>query len=137
MSPRKLRLVVGLIKKMTPMDAVEKLPFAGRRAGGELSKVIRAALANARNQGASDTTLVFKEIQIGEGPRLKRGRAASRGRYHPYKKRMSHIRVVLVDQKPEVKKEDKVAGKKEAKAAGGPEKEVKTVKKEGKKGTSK
>lgn len=95
MSPRKIRLVVGVIKKMKPAEAVEKLPFVQKRAGIEVSKVIRSAIASAKNAGVSETDLVFKEIQIGEGPRLKRGRAASRGMWHPFKKRMSHIRVVL------------------------------------------
>lgn len=106
-SPRKLRAVVALIKKMKPIDAIEKLPFASRRAAGDLSKVIKSAIANARVQGASDTDLIFKEIQIGEGPRLKRGNAASRGRWHPFKHRMSHIRVVLTtlskSQEPKTK----------------------------------
>lgn len=106
-SPRKLRLVVALIKKMGPLEAIEKLPFASKRAAGDLSKVIKSALANARNQGINDTDLIFKEIQIGEGPRLKRGRAASRGRWAPFKKRMSHIRVVLAT-KPVKKVEEKV-----------------------------
>lgn len=107
MSPRKLRFVVDLIKKMKPVEAVEKLPFVSRRAGFDLSKVIKSAIANAKVQGANDTDLVFKEIQIGEGPRLKRGKAASRGRWHPFKKRMSHIRVVLTTvKKGEVKKEE-------------------------------
>ncbi len=113
-SPRKLRFVVALIKKMKPAEAIEKLPFAGKRAVSELAKVIKTALANARMQGASETNLVFKEIQIGEGPRLKRGRAASRGRYHPYKKRMSHIRVVLTTaNKEEVKAKNEEVKKSE------------------------
>ena len=91
MSPRKLRLVVGVIKKMKPVDAVEKLPFASKRAAFDLGKVIKSAIANAKNQGVSETDLIFKEIQIGEGPRLKRGKAASRGRWHARQKRMSHI----------------------------------------------
>lgn len=95
MSPRKIRPVVAVIKKMKPADAIAKLPFVQRRAGAEIAKVIKAAMANAKNQGVSDTDLIFKEIQIGEGPRLKRGIAASRGRWHALKKRMSHIRVVL------------------------------------------
>ena len=103
MSPRKVRLVVDLVKRMKPVDAVERLPFVGKRAGETLLKVIKSALANARNQGASDTDLVFKEIQVGEGPRLKRGRAASRGRWHQYKHRMSHIRVVLKSTNTEAK----------------------------------
>lgn len=98
MSPRKIRPVVAVIKKMKPADAVAKLPFVQRRAGAELAKVIKSAMASAKNQGVSETDLVFKEIQIGEGPRLKRGIAASRGRWHPLKKRMSHIRVVLATQ---------------------------------------
>jgi large subunit ribosomal protein L22 len=100
-SPRKLRAVVALIKKLSPVDAIEKLPFASRRAAGDLSKVIKSAVANARVQGVSDSDLIFKEIQIGEGPRLKRGNAASRGRWHPFKHRMSHIRVVLTTKKSE------------------------------------
>jgi large subunit ribosomal protein L22 len=101
-SPRKLRLVVAVIKKMTPLMAVERLPFVGKRAAGDLSKVITSAIANAKNQGASDTSLIFKEIQIGEGPRLKRGKAASRGRWHARQRKMSHIRVVLTT-KSEIK----------------------------------
>jgi large subunit ribosomal protein L22 len=104
MSPRKIRLVVGVIKKMKPSEAVEKLPFVQKRAGGELAKVIKSAIASAKAQGVSETDLVFKEIQIGEGPRLKRGKAVSRGMWHPFKKRMSHIRVILVSNKPEAKK---------------------------------
>lgn len=95
MSPRKIRPVVALIKKMKPAEAVERLPFIQRRAAGELAKVIKAAMASAKNQGVGEADLVFKEIQIGEGPRLKRGIAVSRGQWHPIKKRMSHIRVVL------------------------------------------
>ncbi|MDP1710280.1 MAG: uL22 family ribosomal protein [bacterium] len=94
-SPRKLRLVVEMVKKLAPVVAIEKMPFIAKRASEPLMKVIKSAVANARNLGVSDLDLIFKEIQIGEGPRLKRGRAASRGRWHPYAKRMSHIRVVL------------------------------------------
>lgn len=101
-SPRKIRLVVGVIKKMKPSEAIEKLPFVGKRAAFDLAKVIKSAISSAKNAGVSETDLIFKEIQIGEGPRLKRGRAASRGMWHPYKKKMAHIRVVLVTTKKEV-----------------------------------
>jgi large subunit ribosomal protein L22 len=108
MSPRKIRLVVGVIKKMKPVEAVEKLPFVQKRAGAELAKVIKSAITSAKNAGVSETDLVFKEIQIGEGPRLKRGKAASRGMWHPFKRRMAHIRVILVSTKvQEVRKEEK------------------------------
>lgn len=113
MSPRKIRLVVGVIKKMKPAEAIEKLPFVQKRAGAEVAKVIKAAVSAAKNAGVSETDLVFKEIQIGEGPRLKRGKAVSRGMWHPFKRRMSHIRVILVSTKAEEKKE--VVAEKEAK----------------------
>ena len=96
MSPTKIRVVVEAIKKMSPEKAVEVLPYVGKRAAEPLQKTIKSAIANARMQGAKPEELVFKEIQIGEGPRLKRGRAASKGRYHSIVKKMAHIRVVLM-----------------------------------------
>jgi large subunit ribosomal protein L22 len=95
MSPRKLRLVTHLVKDLKPAESVEVLPYLGKRAAGPLLKVIKTAIANAKVKGVSQSDLVFKEIQINEGPRFKRGKAAGRGRWHPYKKRTSHIRVVL------------------------------------------
>lgn len=95
MSPKKIRVVVSAIKKMSPDKAVETLPYVNKAAALPLQKTIKSAIANARMQGAKVEELVFKEIQIGEGPRLKRGIAAPRGRYHPILKRMSHIRVTL------------------------------------------
>ncbi len=95
MSPRKLRLVANAVRKLSPNEAVTVLPFMEKRAAEPLEKAIKTALANAKVHGLNGDELVFKEIQIGEGPRLKRGRPVSRGRWHPYKKRMSHIRIVL------------------------------------------
>lgn len=110
-SPKKMRFVADVTKKMSPIEAVEKLPFLRKRGSEVIIKVIKSALASAKQKGLSDDTLFFKEIQIGEGPRLKRGRAASRGRWHPYKRRMSHVRIVLTvkeqkNMKPEAKKTD-------------------------------
>lgn len=135
MSPRKIRLVVAVIKKMKPVEAIEKLPFVQKRAGVDLAKVIKSAVASAKNAGVSETDLIFKEIQIGEGPRLKRGKAASRGMWHPFKRRMSHIRVVLTtlkSQAPSTKSEtnsNSEVSKQEVK--------VKSVKKTTKKGEEK
>lgn len=104
--PRKVREVVALIKKLSPQDALLKLEFVRKRSSELLAKVIKTAMAQARVKGVSDTDLVFKEIQITEGPRLKRGRPVSRGRWHPYKKRMSHIKVTLTVGKKPVKKQE-------------------------------
>jgi large subunit ribosomal protein L22 len=125
-SPRKLRLVAALARKMKPMEAIETLPFSRKRAADPLVKVIKTAVANAKDRGLKEDDLFFKEIQINEGPRLKRGRPASRGVWHPYKRRMSHIRVILVERKkmektlkPETKaKKEEKPVKKEAKKKG-------------------
>lgn len=109
LSPRKIRPVVEVIKKLTPKRALEVLPFIKRRASETLAKVIKSAVANANIKNVDITKLSFKEIQIGEGPRLKRGMPVSRGRWHPIKKRMSHIRIVLKsDDTIKVKKSEKI-----------------------------
>ncbi len=108
LSPRKIRPVAFMIKKMKPQEAVLRLPFVGKKAAEPLVKVIKQALANAKNKGVSEENLIFKEIQIGEGPRLKRGRAISKGQWYPIKKRMSHIRIILttIEKQKEVKTEE-------------------------------
>jgi large subunit ribosomal protein L22 len=106
-SPRKIREVVALVKKLKPADAVVKLEFVDKRAGGVVAKVIKTSMAQARLAGVSEDAMSFKEIQVGEGPRLKRGQAASRGRWHPFKKRMAHIRVVIKAEKTESKETKK------------------------------
>ena len=94
-SPKKVRVVVDAVRRMNPVLAAETLSLVRKSAAEPLRKVILSALANARVKGLSETSLIFKEIQVGEGPRLKRGNPVSRGQWHPIKKRMSHIKVVL------------------------------------------
>jgi len=94
-SPRKLREVVALVKDLSPKDAVEILPYVQKRAAEPLRKVIKTAIANAKQVNINIEDLSLKEIQIGEGPKLKRWRAGARGRAKPYARRMSHIRVIL------------------------------------------
>src|SRR5258708_7254088 len=112
---------------MSPEKAVEILPYVAKRGSEPLQKTIKSAIANAQMLGAKVEELMFKEIQIGEGPTLKRGIAAPKGRSHPILKRMSHIRVVLTTTKVEkiktqnVKKEEvKVESKPKLKQKGGP-----------------
>ena len=94
-SPKKIREVLPLIIKLSPMRAYEVLPFSGKRAAEKLRKVVGSALANARQQGLKEDDLYFKEIQVTDGPRLKRWRAGARGMAKPYVRKLSHIRVVL------------------------------------------
>lgn len=94
-SPKKVREVAYMVKKMDPSRAVEVLPLVQKRAAKTLMKVIKSAIANANVAGVSSDKLVIAHILVGEGPRLKRFRAGSRGRAKPYKRRMSHIKVIL------------------------------------------
>lgn len=114
MSPRKLRLVADMVRKMKPSEALETLPFVPKRAAEPMLKTIKSAVANATVLGMSPDSLVFKEVLVSEGPKLKRFRAVSRGRAHGYVKQMSHIRVVVEPEelealpvKPEVSKPKK------------------------------
>lgn len=93
-SPRKLRLVADMVRKMNPEQALEILRFTNKAAALPLSKAIKTVLANAQNQ----TNLIFKSIEINEGSKLKRMRAGSKGRAKPYKRRLSHIRIILSDE---------------------------------------
>lgn len=102
MSPKKLRVVASLIRKLSLKDILEILPHIEKRAKVPIEKVIKTAISNAKEKGISSDNLSIKEIQITEGPRLKRGRPVSRGMWHSLKKRMSHIRVVLQTTKSEI-----------------------------------
>lgn len=104
MSPRKVRRVADVARSLSPANAVEVLPHVARAASLPLVKTIESAIANAKQKDVDVTSLTFKEIQVTEGPILKRGRPVSRGQWHPVAKKMSHIRVVL-ETKEEVKKQ--------------------------------
>jgi large subunit ribosomal protein L22 len=122
MSPQKLRVIVPMIRSLKPHEAVEVLPHVGKQAAAPIAKVLKTAIANAKQKGSDEGSLVIKEIQIGEGPRLKRWRPGARGRAKPYVRKMSHIRVVLettgspkpVRKEVSDKAQDKSAGRKKS-----------------------
>lgn len=95
-SPRKMREVADMIRKMSPAQAVEILSFTNKAGAIHLQKAIKTVLANAGNTDG----LTFKSIEINEGLKLKRYRVgtAGRGRGRPYRKRFSHIKIVLTDE---------------------------------------
>lgn len=99
-SPRKLRKVADLVRKMRPVQAVEYLAHIRKRATLPLQKVLKQALANAKNNAQiPEGELVIRELVIGQGPTYKRFRPVSRGRAHAIKKRTSHVRVILEKEK--------------------------------------
>ncbi|MCX8008455.1 MAG: 50S ribosomal protein L22 [Patescibacteria group bacterium] len=98
MSTRKIRLVADSIRSLSPKEALHMLGFIQKKAAKPLAQVIASAIANAKAKGVNEDGLHFKTIEIMGGPIMKRWRAVSRGMAHSYKKRMTHIRVILEDK---------------------------------------
>jgi large subunit ribosomal protein L22 len=98
-STRKVRLVADSIRKLTPAKALVALTHTPKAAAEPITKTIASALANAKQKGVDEGVLTFKTIEIMGGPVMKRFNAVSRGQAHAYKKRMTHIRIVLSDTK--------------------------------------
>ncbi len=95
-----MRLVVAQIKKMKPTDAIKILEFVPQKAAKPLKKAIDSAVANAKNNlNLDDSTLTFREINIGKGIAFKRFRPISRGRAHSILRQTSNIRIVLTGEK--------------------------------------
>ena len=113
-SPRKLRLVLGLVRNMEPSRALDVLMLTPKAAAKDLEKAIRAVLANAKQQGLDTSKLTFKKVEINESMKMRRFRAGTRGRVKPYKKRMSHIKIVLSDEQS-LESSKKIEGSKEKK----------------------
>jgi len=103
-SPRKMRLVIDLIRGRKVGEAYAILQFSKKRAAEAIDKTLRSAVANAKAK-AEDAgefvdvdDLYVKEAYINEGPRLKRWRAAAMGRAAPVQHPTSHV-VIVVDRK--------------------------------------
>ena len=97
-SPRKLRLVVEAVGKMSPQEAINHLSVWNKKGARLLLKVIRSVLANAENNfGLKKETLKFEEIVVNEGPALKRFDRFHGARFYSgtRKKRSSHLKVVV------------------------------------------
>lgn len=104
-SPRKFRLVADLVRKMTPDKALETLRFTNKAASLDLIKAIKTVMANAKTKGMENIN--FKVVEINEGSRMKRFRAGAKGRARPYKRRMSHIKIILTDNIEKIEKKEK------------------------------
>jgi large subunit ribosomal protein L22 len=96
-STRKVRLVADAVRRLTPAAALAALSQMTKSAAVPLTKTIASAVANAKQKGAAAEALHFKTIEIMGGPSMKRWHAVSRGQAHPFKKRMTHIRIILTE----------------------------------------
>lgn len=113
-SPRKVRLVIDVVRGMKAVSALNQLKFVNKKAALPVSKVIGSAVSNAVNTFELDKENLFiKEIRVDEGMTMKRWMPRARGSATPLRKRTSHINVVLGEL---VESGKKVAKKQEIEA---------------------
>jgi large subunit ribosomal protein L22 len=104
MSPRKMRLVLDLIRGRGVNEAYAILKFSKKGATRPIEKTLRSAVANATQKADEAQVyldadeLVVREAYVNEGPRLKRFSPRAMGRATPIIKRTSHV-TIIVDRK--------------------------------------
>lgn len=120
-APRKVRLIADVLKGLPANEAEAQLFLRPQRASKPLLKLLRSAIANAKNNQKTDPDkLVVESIQVDSGPVLKRFLPRAMGRATPILKRTSHVTLVLKESEkksepkfnvvlsqPKVKKEKK------------------------------
>lgn len=98
MSPRKVRLVVDVIRGKRVADAQTQLQFMKKSAALPVLKLLNSAVANAtHNFQLEPSNLVVKTITADEGPTLHRWTPKAQGRATPIRKRTTHISIILED----------------------------------------
>ncbi len=108
MSPRKVRLVVDVVRGLTVVNALDQLNHINKKAAKPLAKLISSAIANAdHNHEIKEDNLYIKNIKVDEGPTFHRWMPRAQGRATPVRKRTSHIDLVLAEIKESAKKEVK------------------------------
>jgi large subunit ribosomal protein L22 len=128
-APRKVRLVADLIRGKKVSQALNFLEFLPKKAAPPLLKLLKQAIANAKNNFQLDeSNLYISKILVDEGPKLKRQMPRARGQADEIYKRTSHISLVLdsypptalplkrapeIEKKPKETKEIKGVEKKE------------------------
>ncbi len=110
-SPRKVRLVAGLIRGKSVAQAVAELDFLAKRAGLPVKKLLLSAVANAKNMGVEVDNLYIKELRVDKGITMKRMMPAAMGSGHKINKRTSHLNILLAEKVAKVKKTKTVKAK--------------------------
>ncbi len=103
-SPRKMRLVVDLIRGVNVEKALYILKYTNKEAAIRVEKLLLSAIKNweAKNEGkrVEDSGLFVKEVSVGGGRQAKRLRPAPQGRGYRIRKRSNHV-TLIVDSKNE------------------------------------
>ena len=98
-SPRKMRLVVDLIRGESVDKALEVLHFSPKHSSKDAEKTLRSAVANLLNRDETTrvepSDLFVKEAFVNAGPTLKRISPAPMGRAYRIRKRSCHLTIVV------------------------------------------
>ena len=94
-TPRKVRLVADLVRGKSVADALAALHFLPKRAGEPVAKLIRSAVANAREQGEAVDALTVRSITVESAGMLKRFMPRAFGRAAPVRRRKSRVKLII------------------------------------------
>lgn len=97
-SPRKMRLVVDMIRGVEAFKALGILKFSNKEASRKVEKLLRSAIANweQKNERKAEAgELYVKTVFVDAAPMLKRMRPAPRGRGYRIRKRSNHVTIFV------------------------------------------
>ena len=95
-APRKVQIVLGLIRNQPADKAMAILKYTPKAACEPLMKLLKSAIANAENNNNMDVSRLYvAECSVSQCPTLKRIRPRAQGRAFRINKKTSHITLVL------------------------------------------
>lgn len=96
-SPRKMRLLVDLVRGLSVEKALAELEHNPKHPAVPLRKLIVSAISNWKqaNKEGDESTLYVKTIMVDGARVLKRMRPAPQGRGYRVRKRSNHVTVVV------------------------------------------
>ena len=96
LTPRKVRLVLDLVRGKDVKEALAILKFTPRNTAPVVSKLIKSAVANATNNHQMNEEKLYVKTIYADGARvLKRWMPRAKGSTSQILKRSSHITVVV------------------------------------------
>ncbi len=96
-APRKMRVVLGTIRKKMAMDSVGILSLLKQKGARFALKTLKSAIANAKNLGLDEKRLYVTEAKADGGPVFKRFLTRSMGRADRLLKRTTHLTIVVCE----------------------------------------
>ena len=94
-APRKVRLIANTLKGLSVQEAEVQLMLRIQRSSKPLLKLLRSAIANAKNNKLDASKLFVSSILVNQGPILKRMMPRAQGRGAAIHKKMSHVVLTL------------------------------------------